>query len=306
MKRVFKQHSVVVLLAVASVITGAEIGWWWMMRGQEQKDEKRLAAQRRELLSLQNAEPAPTPESAESLKQQVRQAEEKLAALKSEWFESDTVKAWQKQKVPTDRRAAYFDVANYRQRMTALAKREQVALAKIEAFGFTAYVNEGPVETDIARVFRQRLVLEKILSALLRSRPTSLSGVAREAEKSAPNVRRTRGSDEVDPLPDVFSVRREGMIAAQVFEFRFIGRTAVLREWLNALAKSDLPVVVRNVIVQPAAALATRSQAVMSGIVLDATDEGFKPLVSPGDSEFIVSIEYLEWIKPTDGEEGES
>lgn len=306
MKRVFKHHSVAVLLAVVAVIAGAEIGWWWMMRGQEQKDEKRLAAQRRELLSLQNAEPAPTPEVAESLKQQVQQAEVKLAALKREWFENETVTTWRNQKLPVDRRAAYFDVANYRQRMTALAKREQVGLAKNEAFGFMAYVNEGPIEADIERVFRQRLVLEKILSALLRSRPTSLSGAAREAEKSPLNVRRTRGSDEVDPLPDVLSARREGMIAAQVFEFRFIGRTAVLREWLNALAKSDLPVVVRNVIVQPAAALPMRSQAVMSGIVLDATDEGFRPLVSPGDTEFIVSIEYLEWIKPTDGEEGES
>lgn len=303
MKRLFKQHAVVVLLTVAAVIACAEIGWWLVGQARVQKEEKRLAGQRRELLALQCFEPAPTANSAAMLEQQVTQATERLAGLEKTWFASKTSRAWDKLKVPADRRAAYFDLANYRQRMAALAKREQVGLAKDEAFGFSVYVNEGPVEADIARVFRQRLVLEDVLGALLRCHPTSLGGIAREMEKPVPNARHTRGANEVEPLPEVLSMRREGMIGAQVFEFRFIGRTAVLREWLNDLAASDLPVVVRNVIVQPAAAITVRQPAAMAGVVLDATDDGFRPLVSAADSEFIVSLEYLELIKPDAGEE---
>lgn len=306
MRRVFKQHLISILLTVAAVLAVAELAWWLVGRAHEDKAERRLEAQRRELSALQRFEPAPTPDAAARLEQQVTQAAEKLAALERAWFAGKTITAWQKLKVPGDRRAAYFDLANYRQRMATLAQREQVSLAKDEAFGFAAYVNEGPDEADLARVFRQRLVLEELLGALLRAHPTSLAGVAVEAAMSADDGRRTRGANAVEPLPEMLSLRRDGMIATQVLEFRFTGRTAVLRDWLNRLAVSDLPVAVRNVMVQPSAAAPVRAPAGVPGVVLDATGDGFEPLVKPTDSAFTVTLEYLELVKPDAGAEDES
>lgn len=306
MMRRFKQQWGAGLLVIAAVVAAAETAWWLAGRNAAQKTERQLEGQRRELAALRRAEPAPTPAARELLEQQGMRATERLAALERAWFATKTITSWQKLKVPDDRRAAYFDLANFRQRMAVLAKREQVGLAKDEAFGFGAYVNEGPVETDLARVFRQRLVVEEVLGALLRCHPTALDGVAIETTKPAGSARRTRGASEAEPLPAALSLRREGMIATRALEFRFTGRTAVLRDWLNWLAASDLPVAVRNVVVQPAAAVPVSAPTALAGVVLDASDDGFRPLVNPADSDFTVTLEYLELIQPDAGEEGES
>lgn len=281
-----------IMLMVAGVIAAAEFAWWLHGRTRENRGELQLAGLRNELSMLQQAEPAPTRDASEKLARQVTQSTAALSQAEKFWSKL----AWSQVPQPRDKRTAYFELAHFRQRMTALAEREQVALTEVESFGFNAYRYEGPVEDEIARVHQQRLVLEDVLTLLFRAHPTKLLGVARESADQANQQREMRNAEVMSPLPTQLSLRRAGVVRSQALEIRFTGETNTLRAWLNALVASDLPVVVRTLSVQPMKSISRPVTKMSSGLELSNNGDGFQPLVQPAECEFVVSLEYVELV----------
>ncbi|MCC6416042.1 MAG: hypothetical protein IT582_09040, partial [Opitutaceae bacterium] len=252
------------VLLVAGLLSVSGLGWWWWQQGAMQKTTRQIEVLQREAISLAQAEPAPREEVARELERESAHRESELVSLKIRRF------AWLKseaQRLPVDRRAAYFDLVAYRQRLTALAKQAQVELNRDETFGYPAYLNEGPAEADITSVFQQRIGLEQVLSSLLRCHPLALLEVERLPEPVVAETQQGRKFGSNHSLPTALALRRGGVLSTQRFAVRFTGRTETLRSWLNALAVADLPVVARNVSVQPADQGPTRTPIAKPGVV---------------------------------------
>jgi hypothetical protein len=172
---------------------------------------------------------------------------------------------------------AFFDLATFVSKSRALAQKQGVLIGSGAAnFGFSLYANEGPETALIEPVFRQRLVANYLVDALLAARPRALLAVQRERPLHA-EERKSRNealaAAAADPAaappaplessttlsPDYFdldarlSAQAPGLVEVSGFRLIFTGQTAALRALLNQLASFELPIIVRSVEVEPAA-----------------------------------------------------
>lgn len=278
----------------------------WLVWGATtlRKTGSQLAAKQRQLVALEQAQPAPTQAVADALEADIAAARLALREAEALWRDNAVTRALSARPgngeataaaPPLTRRAAYFDLARYRQDMIRLAQGHGVELSTEPHFGFSDYANEGPAEADILRVYKQRLVLEQVVGALLHSRPQRLLAVSRASADADSPAATVAAWGEVNASN--LGLRAEGSRAA--FQIRFRGRTAALRDWLNALARARLPVVVRSITVEPAA----ERQRVPGGAGLrsslpaqhETAEDGFELLARPTDSDFLVTLDYVEF-----------
>lgn len=182
---------------------------------------------------------------------------------------------------------AFFELANFVEKLRARAAQAQVALKPDERFGFATHTNEGPVAEQIAAVHRQRLATQYLVESLLESRPLALLAVRRERPAAAaPRDPRDRTEDFFE-LDRPLSLRQPGQVETGAFRLEFTGQTATLRNFLNSLATFRQPVVVRSVEVEPLAAAAPGATApsVAAGSPV--------PLVRQSLSKFAVTVEFV-------------
>ncbi|MEY2880540.1 MAG: hypothetical protein RLZZ15_2920 [Verrucomicrobiota bacterium] len=258
-------------------------GWliyerWTASRAAVVKLEKRKA----ELMGMANLVPAPKKDIAAAIEADLARGEKALTTMQSELTgRGPTADRLATAKPPAARTDAYFDLATFVEKTRELAKKQEVLVQPAAArFGFALYTNVGPEVDRIPAVFQQRLIAQYLIESLLEARPRALVGVQRErtltkAEREAraaalataaanaipgtpvdPNAPDLPGSADPES-PDFFAIdtrasaRVAGYIETVPFRISFIGQTSSLRTFLNKLASFELPVLVREVEVEP-------------------------------------------------------
>ena len=281
--------SVLTLLLVAAISVG-----WSVERGfAHKKLQAQLRTKQREARNLAQVQPAPTPENEALVAADLEQANAALAAMRADLTgRSLSVDRLKLQSVPERRPDAFFDIADFVERMRFRAEQAGVGLKSDERFGFAEFAHVGPEQDEIPAVFRQRLVMQYLLEQLFDARPERLLTVRRERPTSATS-RDTRATTttasadlfEVDPR---MTARVPGFVDATAFRLEFTGGTGTLRTFLNRLSTFELPLVVRSVEVE--------RQNEPAGL---RTSEGeIAPLVVPATSRFTVTVEYIELTEP--------
>ena len=231
------------------------------------------------------------------------------------------------QGVPASRTDAYFNLATFVERTRQLAMQAGVEVGPEERFGFGAYANEGPDSEYIEAIFKQRRIAEVLLEALFSAKPERLNAVFRDDWQRAPDepggVRpvtrpgsnKVSGTFVIDPQ---VTARVPDVVRTYAFRLEFVGQTASLRTFMNQVAGSDLPLVVRSVEVEshlpptrntrgrredPFAVIADQA----SNLDLPALQAARVPIVNRNLSRFAVTIEFLEIrITPSRQAEGGS
>ena len=206
------------------------------------------------------------------------------------------------------------------------------------AFGFSRYYQTGsnPPQKSLNEIYRQTQVVDFLIRALLESKVREdlrLVGLDREpVEIGTVKPGATAGRDEVTGLSDsTFS--RAGLVRSEFYRVRFVGKTAVLRRFVNAITDSGRALSVRGVevgtptpemLANPAAAPQAPGEpaALPAGLFGDATPTPAPDAAAPAaeaksevvvhdaPSDFTVTLEYIEPVvkadaPKTDSPEGE-
>lgn len=150
---------------------------------------------------------------------------------------------------PTSRSDAFFDIASfvddYRERaINAGLRAEDV---EDSHFGFEAYSSVGPAEGRLASVYKQRLVVAYILDRLFEAEPKSLIEVRRPGDGGENGNQ--GGAFRLSPQ---FTAAIPDVADTSAYQVVFTGRASTLRSFLNQLTSFDMPLIVRNVQVDPA------------------------------------------------------
>lgn len=259
----------------ACVLIGLGELWWIHDRWSATRaTAAQVVEKQAQLEAMREVTPPPTRETAAAIEADLERAQRALAAMQEE-LKGRAADRWLAAKVPAARTDAYFDLATFVERMRELARRNDVDVRPEAArFGFAAHTHEGPDADRIEPVFRQRQVAQYLLEALLESRPRALLAVKREvpvtqaerAERLAALRVAVEGEPPLEPeappeVPedsDFFTIdprmtaREPGYVDTLAFRVVFTGETAALRDFLNRLATFELPVIVRQVEVEPA------------------------------------------------------
>ena len=232
--------------------------------------EKKLEQRKNELQAMAQLTPPPVREVATAIEADLARAQQALASMQTELKgKGAAAERLRSAKVPAARTDAYFDLATFVERTRELARKHDVDVRPEAArFGFAAYANEGPAQAHIEAVFRQRQIAQFLVESLLEARPRVLLSVKRERTLSK-EEREERAAalasgqslpeaDAGDQGPDYFIIhpgltaRVAGYVDTTAFRFVFVGQTGALRTFLNRLAAFELPVLVREVEVEPA------------------------------------------------------
>jgi len=297
-------------------VIGAEAWLLFSLRGQEGVLERTLNQKIAEIERLQRQRPGPTDDNLRRAKDDFAQNARVLATmLRSlnvtgpddlEYFKGE----------PAGRTEAFFDIAQFVDAMRAHAAKSGVLLRPDERFGFAAYTNVGPEPERIRAVYRQRRIVEYLLSALFPARPRTLVGVQRESPH------RNDGADTAPPVPnqgnsrpasgsrsgssspeeaaaaEIFvidpqvSARTPGYVDTMAFRLTFTGQTSCLRGFMNTLAAPEIPLVVRSVEVEPLRAEPTSSRGAPKADA--AAQESDLAIVADNEARFIVTVELFE------------
>ena len=243
----------------------------------------KLQQRQSDLAGMANTIPPPSREVATAIEEDLARAQRALESMRTELKGKGAAgEKLRNTKVPAARTDAYFDLATYVERMRDLAKKNQVGVRpEASRFGFSAYANEGPEAERIEPVFRQRQIAQYLVESLLEAKPMTLLAVKREPTLTKPEreareqalAQAAEAAAAGQPLepgtlpelpvadgPDYFvidpraSARMAGFVDTEAFRFVFTAQTASLRTFLNKLASFELPVLVREVEVEPAGA----------------------------------------------------
>jgi len=254
------------------------------------------------------------------------------------------------------RTGAYAEIAAFQAAMRRLAELHGVEIGpEAGAFGFSAFAHEAPEPDRIRAVQQQRLLLEVVIVSLLESGPRLLQSVQRQPvrlgpeESPRPSGAESSGSvrtassrggrnvasgsrDDFEPDPRR-SARWPGTLETTALRVVFLGETRTLRKYLNRLVALELPILVRDVAVEPvdpgkvseprAAAVLPwagparewRASLVLTEVGAESlsseekSDLGsvaLKPVISRPLSRFTVTLEYVEVVAPHLAPEPES
>lgn len=330
-------------LIVCGVLALGEIFFIYERFSASRAAARRLAQRESDLLGMGQLMPPPTREVAAAIEADLAKAQKALESMQAELKgRGPAAERIRNAKVPGVRTDAYFDLATFVEKGREFARKNEVEIRPEAArFGFSSYANEGPVKEHIEPVFRQRQIAQYLVEALLEAHPRSLFSVKRErtmskADREArdaavaggqppPEITGQEGTDYFTIDPRV-TARAAGFIDTTAFRFVFTGQTAALRTFLNRLASFELPVLVREVEVEPAtaeesAAVAVTDESAAADVVPTAAPASVVlsikppapakpasarasrpstavPLVSKPLSKYTVTVEFVELVQP--------
>jgi len=293
--------SVLLLLAAVLAVEGR---LWLLYRQQSLRALAALEQKKQDRDWLARQSPALSAENEQAIARDLANTRQVLAALRLalQGKDGNTPAS-----PPAKAIDLYFDLAAFVEKTRALAAHATVQIKPDERFGFASHANEGPEADLVPAVFRQRVIAQYLVEALLEARPRALLAVQRErpltaAARAQRNQPPTPGTPaaalpaaaggvpadffEFDPA---LSVRVPGRVDGDAFRLEFTGQTTTLRTFLNTLASFKLPVVVRSVEVAP---LAGEELPADPAAPLPVTGAPV-PLVSQNLSKFAVVVEYV-------------
>lgn len=270
----FKRHLVFsVILGV--ILAGTLVLGWFVYASWNEINVAKQAAQEKatQLQGFMSRPIYPNRDNAESVRQELQNAQKALGAMFDllESKDKESVKFPAPPATPTE---AYFSLGRFVEDSRNKCEEIGISIRPEESFGFLQYANQGPKADVIERVFKQRYLAEIILNALFKAKPPELLALKREAIlPPAPTDGSTppAGATSAPTAPDLFVVpaeitaRKEGFIATIPFQVQFSGYTNSLRVFLNELAKSPYPLVVRSVEVVPQTATKTSESGQREG-----------------------------------------
>ncbi|MBI5768167.1 MAG: hypothetical protein HZA93_10250 [Verrucomicrobia bacterium] len=331
-----------------AAITVVALGEGWMIYERwstSRETATKLGQKTAELHNMANLAPAPTKEVAAAIEADLAKAQRALATMRGELTgRGPAAERMAAAKVPAARTDAFFDLATFVEKTREQAKKYDVEVRpEASRFGFATYANAGPEVDRIPPVFHQRLVAQYLLESLFEAKPRALLGVQRErtftrkereerdaavaalngapidATMTLPGSAEPEGPDFFELSPQV-SARARDYLDTTAFRITFTGQTSALRTFLNRLAGFELPVLVREVEVDPAAGEEaapaagddeTPAQpAPAASVVLSAKPAAPKapakpataaPIVAKPLSKFTVTVEYVVLVAPAPG-----
>lgn len=289
------------------------------------KNAAQLAQKRNELNALQAVKPVPSEASKAAVEADLARTEIALTKMREELKGRGPVaEGLRNTQPPTEPTEVFFNLETFVEKMRQKAQAAEVKVKPDERFGFYTYDRTGPERDLIPQVFRQRLVAEYLVEALINARPNELLSLQRErpltkaeitalAAGQTPSRPVSAGSTpgnadffDIDPR---ISARVPGFVGASAFRLTFVSQTESLRILLNKLATFELPLVVRSVEVEPvaktqgtAAAAPANTLASIFGTAAPAaaaTAEPAKPkpLVEKVLSKFTVTVELIDLVE---------
>ena len=282
---------------------GAEICLVQKARQRAARAGAALEAKNQERDRLGRLSPAPSESNVQAIAGELAEAEKNLKALVAGWREAETSAA-QLPAGPETSLEAYFDIAAFVERTRAQAGRNEVRIRPAEQFGFSSHASGGPEVELVPVVFRQRVAVQHLLDALIAARPHALLAVQREhpltvgqrgprpgpkqalAARAASAVGSGAASDFFD-ITGQGSLRRPAQVDGEAYRLEFSGQTQALRDFLNTLAKSSRPFVVRRVEAEPMVAGMPETNPVPNSVNAGA------PLVPRTISKFVVVVEHI-------------
>ena len=275
MRRIKPSSSIVLVLAFVGAL-GVEV--WLLLR------ESKLADRATSVLSRKIAErewfakqsPALTEESEQAIAADLVHAGQALAVLRATLQGPEA--GWFNTHPPAKPLDAFFDLAGFVEKTRHAAAQARVGFAPDEHFGFATYSTEGPAPELLPGVYRQRLVAQRLVDALIVARPLALLGFQREAP--AVLVEKNIAADYFFLNP-ALSLRQPGQLDTLAFRVEFSGQTATLRDFLNRIAGVSQPFIVRSVEIEPLPA------------VNSVTPSTAIPLVRQNFSKFTVLVEFI-------------
>lgn len=312
-------------LLLAGALTAGEAWLLYSQRASAKKISTEIAQKKQTLDSFSFQKPFPSRENLSAVEADRKQAEktrdEIRADLRATGEVAEKLAAAVVPASPTD---AYFDIANFVERMRAQARTANVAFTSDNRFGFSTYASTGPVRDLITPVFHQRQHAEYLIGALLGSAnpPKEFISLQRERPLTAeqkhqieeavasgqtpPSLGDGNGSTDYFTIDPRTSARVPTFVETSAFRVTFTGNTSVLRAFLNELALFKLPAVVRSVEVEPLVPAGGKTSApavhqannpfgslFATPDTAAAAAESVKPLVEQTDSRFIVTIEFV-------------
>ncbi len=312
-------------LLVLGALTAGQAWLVFSQRSQLAKANAEIAQKTQTLSNFSTQNPFPTGENLDAVEKDLEQARETRseirAVLRATSEVATRMAAAQVPATPTD---AYFDIANFVERIRTAATEAEVKIDEKNRLGFFTYVNTGPERDLISSVFTQRQHIEYLLGALVKARPAEIISVQRERPLTAAQQRQIAESHAAGmPPPQLFtggennvdyftidsrtSARVTNFVNASAYRLTFRGNTLALRALLNELARFELPVVVRSVEVSPlttgtgSAAPAPVRQNSLASIFGGSPDAGpaqpvEKPIVEQTDSRFAVTVEFVSLV----------
>jgi Flp pilus assembly protein TadG len=222
--------------------------------------------------------PALTARNEEAIAAELAEARQALAALRKTLQGPDA--GWLNVRPPAKPLDAFFDIAGFVEKTRATAARAKVGFASNECFGFAAYSTEGPAMEFVPRVYRQRIIAQRLLDALIETHPVNL--LAFQLEMPAAVVSKEKnGATDYFAFNPAFSFRQSDQLDTLAFRVEFSGQTATLRDFLNKIAGFPQPFVVRSVEVESMTA-SNSSPSSQAG-----------PLVRQNFSKFAVIVELV-------------
>jgi Tfp pilus assembly protein PilE len=312
-------------LLVLGALTAGQAWLVFSQRGQLSKVNAEIAQKTATLNNFATQNPFPEQSNLTALEADLEQARKTNAEIREVLrATSDIAANMAAAPVPASSTDAFFDIANFVERIRAAAAAAEVKIDEKNRLGFFTYVNEGPPRDLIASVFTQRQHIEYLLGALLKARPAEILTVQRERPLTAEQQRRIREAhDAGQPTPqfttggdnnvDHFTIdartssRVPNFVNASAYRLTFRGNTLALRALLNELARFELPVVVRSVEVSPLAAstaaaapapAATSLASIFGGSPAAGATPAVveKPIVEQTDSRFSVTVEFVSLV----------
>lgn len=323
----FKSHPIFYSsLLLIGAVTAGEIWLTFSQRSQAAAIEAEIAQKTQTLAGFASQSPFPSKENLAQVESDLATADKTREAIrKTLSSNSEVATQIASAIVPATSTDAYFDIANYVERIRESAQKAGIGLSADNRLGFSTYASTGPDRDLIPTVFLQRQYADYLLGVLIASQPREIVSLQRERPQTAEEKRLAAealasglpaaSSGESSDSGDFFgidprtSARVDGFIETNPFRLTFVGTTTALRNLLNQLARFDLPAVVRSVEVGPItttdrgssaparSAPATNPFALFGGgangdSAAEAT-EAVKPLVEQTDSRFVVTVEFV-------------
>jgi len=307
------------VMIMLTVFTAGELWFLLSLRKQEAALESETELKIGQINVLQRQRPAPTDDNVLLAQDDLEQRKAVLSTMLRSLgvTQQDELEYFKDE--PADDITAFFDISGFVGQMHAEANEAGVQVEDTEQFGFATYENFGPDPGLIRIVYRQRRILQYLLERLIAAGPQALISVQREkpvAEGDSTTTARSPSRNQPSsrdnaptrgPASDFFvidpqvSARTPGYVDTMAFRIVFVGQSAALRGFMNALAEPGLPLVVRSVEVQTlgaeSAGPGTRENSGNSGTGSGALPELVSanvPIVAENDAQFTVTVEMFE------------
>jgi hypothetical protein len=200
-----------------------------------------------QLKSMLNRNPAPSEGNVAASQENLNQLKLSLAEIRDDLLPESTLNTSEDGVSVT---AGIQQYISKFQRETARNKNEAGEAAQIKtpdnfAFGFEQYISEAPVPqgaNKVSQLDKQRQILSYLLTQLISAAPQSIQAVKREVLEGA-----SASANKGFLIAPAVSARVAGAIDTMAFSLTFSGYTDSLRQFLNSLARFDLPIVVRSI-----------------------------------------------------------